>query len=118
MNKDQIKGIEHTLGTLVVGRSGTGKTTCAVMRMIGYRLLEIAKRNLQNGVRKIRHEDLCDPCTFRMVFLTASPLLAKNVKHLYVKVNTFTDKGDRLLEGPSETERHSARRDTSGTEGG
>ena len=86
-NKDQMSAIKHSLGTLVVGRSGTGKTTCAVMRMVGYRLLEIAKRNRLNGVRKVRYQDFLDPSEFRMVFLTASPLLAKNVKHLYVKVS-------------------------------
>lgn len=44
---------------VVVGRSGTGKTTCAVMRMIGIRLLEIADRNAKKGIKKIRYEDLC-----------------------------------------------------------
>lgn len=45
---------------VVVGRSGTGKTTCAVMRMIGIRLLEIADRNAQQGIKKIRYKDLCE----------------------------------------------------------
>lgn len=45
---------------VVVGRSGTGKTTCAVMRMIGIRLLEIADRNAKKGIKKIRYRDLCE----------------------------------------------------------
>ena len=46
--------------TVVVGRSGTGKTTCAVMRMIGIRLLEVASKNSKKGIKKIRYRDLCD----------------------------------------------------------
>lgn len=45
---------------VVVGRSGTGKTTCAVMRMIGIRLLEIAHKNAKEGIKKIRYQDLCE----------------------------------------------------------
>lgn len=57
---DQRKLISTQHNSVVVGRSGTGKTTCAVMRMIGIRLLEVANKNLQRGVHKIRYSDLCE----------------------------------------------------------
>ena len=45
---------------MVVGRSGTGKTTCALMRMVAIRLLEIAKKNRMKGIKRIRYEDICE----------------------------------------------------------
>ena len=62
---DQRELIATQHNSVVVGRSGTGKTTCAVMRMIGIRLLEVANKNLRRGIHKIRYEDLCERrCTF------------------------------------------------------
>ena len=59
-NSKQRALIASHHNTVVVGRSGTGKTTCAVMRMIGIRLLEIANANLKKGINKIRYQDLCE----------------------------------------------------------
>jgi hypothetical protein len=59
-SEQQRELIASKQNAVVVGRSGTGKTTCAVMRMIGIRLLEIAHRNAKRGVKKIRYEDLCE----------------------------------------------------------
>lgn len=59
-SEQQRKLISSHHNTVVVGRSGTGKTTCAVMRMIGIRLLEIASYNSKRGIKKIRYQDLCN----------------------------------------------------------
>lgn len=59
-SEQQRKLISSHHNTVVVGRSGTGKTTCAVMRMIGIRLLEIASYNTKRGIKKIRYQDLCN----------------------------------------------------------
>jgi tetratricopeptide (TPR) repeat protein len=75
--------------TVVVGRSGTGKTTCAVMRMIGIRLLEVANKNIKKGIKKIRYRDLCNQSFVKMVFITASPLLARNVSKLFHRVLNY-----------------------------
>jgi len=71
---------------VVIGRSGTGKTTCAVMRMLGIRLLEIAHANQKKGISKISRKDLEAPSYCKMVFITASPLLAKSVQKMYSRV--------------------------------
>lgn len=59
-SEQQRELIASKENAVVVGRSGTGKTTCAVMRMIGIRLLEIANRNAKKGIKKIRYQDLCE----------------------------------------------------------
>jgi hypothetical protein len=75
--------------SVVIGRSGTGKTTCAVMRMIGIQLMTIASRNLERGKKKITYSDLCEKTFLKMVFITASPILARNVKKLYHRVLNY-----------------------------
>jgi hypothetical protein len=75
--------------SVVIGRSGTGKTTCAVMRMIGIQLMTIASRNLERGKKKITYSDLCEKTYLKMVFITASPILARNVKKLYHRVLNY-----------------------------
>ena len=85
-NDHQRQVIGDICNLIVIGRSGTGKTTCAVLRMIGMRLLEIANANQRAGVYKIRYADLCQPSQIKMVFLTASPLLARAVSKMYNKV--------------------------------
>jgi hypothetical protein len=59
-SEQQRELIASKQNAVVVGRSGTGKTTCAVMRMIGIRLLEIAHKNAAQGIKKIRYRDLCE----------------------------------------------------------
>lgn len=43
---------------LTIGRSGTGKTTCAILRMIAIDLLYIASEKIKKGERQITSEDI------------------------------------------------------------
>ena len=43
---------------VVIGRSGTGKTTCAILRMVAIDLLYIAAQKLKMGEKSLKSEDI------------------------------------------------------------
>ena len=82
----QQRLISEENNTVVVGRSGTGKTTCAVMRMIGLRLLILSNIYTSSKKTKLKYEELCNVTGERMVFITASPHLARTVGKMYHRI--------------------------------
>ncbi|KAG8937463.1 hypothetical protein FRC00_005249 [Tulasnella sp. 408] len=76
--------IQHPSSCLVLGRSGTGKTTCMVFRMIG---LDIAAKTSVS------------PQTLRQVFVTQSRTLARKVR-LYCAQLMQTETNSALASAP------------------
>jgi len=78
---------------LVVGRSGTGKTTCAVLRLFAievlfkYRFASFQQQN-QGALSKTRYtaEDLDQNVGLQCIFVTASPVLTNEIKRYYQRL--------------------------------
>lgn len=67
---------------LAIGRSGTGKTTCAVLRLFSIEMLfkirlSIYQKKYQDTVKDIQCEssDIDNTMGLHCIFLTASPVL-------------------------------------------
>lgn len=78
---------------MVIGRSGTGKTTCAILRLFAMEMLF----KLRVRMYKQRHEQLLDDTNFNSdeidsqvglhcVFATASPVLTNEIQRYYTKL--------------------------------
>ena len=81
--EDQLKMINSpSKRTIVIGRSGTGKSTCAILRMLAIDLLFIARKVLMEKRYKVEADDL-KPTGIRHLFLTASRVLADDLKIFY-----------------------------------
>lgn len=70
---------------VILGRSGTGKTTCAILRMFASDLL--FKFLMPRGQRKFGPEDVGKTSVLHTAFVTASPVLTNEVKRFYSKLN-------------------------------
>lgn len=70
---------------MILGRSGTGKTTCAVLRMFAAELLFRFKGQRTN--RKFGPEDVGKTSVLHSAFVTASPVLTNEVKRFYAKLS-------------------------------
>jgi len=67
---------------LAIGRSGTGKTTCAVLRLFSIEMLfrirvSLYKKKFSEKVKDVRcgSEDIDEALGLHCIFLTASPVL-------------------------------------------
>lgn len=81
---------------ITIGRSGTGKTTCSILRMIAIDLLYIASIKQSSADKKIYKEDI-SATGIRQVFITANEVLSKELKQLHTKImaalrNKFSSK--------------------------
>ena len=79
---------------LAIGRSGTGKTTCAVLRLFASEVLfkfrsqhVKAKRGLVLADTHFGPEDVDQRCGLHILFATASPVLTNEVKRFYWRLN-------------------------------
>ena len=79
---------------LAIGRSGTGKTTCAVLRLFASEVLfkfrsqhVRAKKGLVLADTRFGPEDVDQRCGLHIVFVTASPVLTNEVKRFYWRLN-------------------------------
>jgi hypothetical protein len=92
---NQEKDVIGSAGNLLVlGRSGTGKTTCAVLRLFA---TEIVYKYRAHRVKQMRGLVPCDlkfspeeidrRCGLHIIFATASPVLTNEVKRYYNKLN-------------------------------
>ncbi|KAM3142568.1 hypothetical protein pb186bvf_005227 [Paramecium bursaria] len=72
---------------LVIGRSGTGKTTCTILRLFATELLFKLRVNLQmqnlNQFYNMSGDSVDSKSGLRCVFVTASPVLVNEVKKYY-----------------------------------
>ncbi|CAK60040.1 unnamed protein product (macronuclear) [Paramecium tetraurelia] len=86
LTKEQQEIISFNGDGLVIGRSGTGKTTCALLRLFTTDILfkirsKLDQINYQTSEIQLNQQQ--QDCELKTVFVTASPLLACQVKRLY-----------------------------------
>ena len=71
---------------IVIGRSGTGKTTCALMRLFAIELLyknKESKKLLKNKPNTAKGNYINEVYGLRNIFLTASPILILEIQQKY-----------------------------------
>ncbi|KAG8690837.1 hypothetical protein FRC11_008770 [Ceratobasidium sp. 423] len=77
VSADEKEVIYHDSASLVLGRSGTGKTTCIVFKML--------------GIERVFEE--AEEAKPRQVFITQSPVLAQKVREYYHSlIRTYSDR--------------------------
>ncbi|CAD8158245.1 unnamed protein product [Paramecium octaurelia] len=86
LTSEQENVISYGGDALVIGRSGTGKTTCALLKLFSTDILYKLRINLdkiknQNSNILLSQQD--QNTQLKTIFVTASPLLACQVKRLY-----------------------------------
>ena len=95
---------------VALGRSGTGKTTCAILRLFAMEILfkyrmtlaKIKHEEKINGL-KFNADDVDSALGLRCIFVTASPVLSNEVQRYYQKLtgqvkDELKKKQERLLE--------------------
>jgi tetratricopeptide (TPR) repeat protein len=85
LTEEQNEAVKNTGNIVILGRSGTGKTTCAVLRMFAAEIL--FKFNNPRVNRKFGPEDVDKSSVLHTAFVTASPVLTNEVKRFYNKLN-------------------------------
>ncbi|CAK94027.1 unnamed protein product (macronuclear) [Paramecium tetraurelia] len=89
LTNEQQEIISYNGDGLVIGRSGTGKTTCALLRLFTTDILFKIRSKLDqigNQTTAIQLNQQQKDCQLKTIFVTASPLLACQVKRLYDKL--------------------------------
>ncbi|CAD8176793.1 unnamed protein product [Paramecium octaurelia] len=78
---------------MVIGRSGTGKTTCSILRLFAMETLfklrlELYKQKHENVLQNYKYDDdeVNNNVGLHCVFATASPVLTTEVKRYYQKL--------------------------------
>jgi len=90
LTEEELELISTPGNVLVIGRSGTGKTTCSLLRMFS---AEILFRYKMLKKKKLRAEDVDKPSALHFIFVTASPVLTNEVKIYYKKLNKLIKDG-------------------------
>ena len=80
--------------TLIIGRSGTGKSTCAILRMLAIDLLFIGKKVIRSKRSSVESSDML-PTGIKTLFLTSSKVLADDLRVFYE--NMWTALKSKLL---------------------
>ncbi|CAD8120897.1 unnamed protein product [Paramecium sonneborni] len=89
LTNQQQEIISYNGDGLVIGRSGTGKTTCALLRLFTTDILFKIRSKLEQinkSTDDIQLNQEQQGCKLKTAFITASPLLACQVKRLYDKL--------------------------------
>jgi hypothetical protein len=92
---NQRQMLVSDVNTLVLGRSGTGKTTISAFKILALDLLFMSyKKNFVHGegTFKLTNKDFKDLCGCATVFSTASPVLTNEVKRFYCDLITSIKK--------------------------
>jgi hypothetical protein len=78
---------------LAIGRSGTGKTTCAVLRLFSIEMLfkirlSLYKKKFVDTLKEVRcgSNDIETAAGLHCIFLTASPVLTHEIQRYYKKL--------------------------------
>jgi len=78
---------------MVIGRSGTGKTTCAILRLFTIELLfkirvQLYKNKNSSVLKDTRFtdEDMESNIGLHCLFVTASPVLTNEIRRYYQKL--------------------------------
>lgn len=91
---DQEKDVIGENGNvLVIGRSGTGKTTCAVLRLFSIEMLfkirlSLYQKKYQETIKDVKcsSKDIDNTFGLHCIFLTASPVLTHEIQRYYRKL--------------------------------
>ena len=110
-SKTQRKILTSDTSMLVVGRSGTGKTTIVSFKMLSVDLLFKAyKHKFVHGSDSsfINERDFDWMTGYRTVFCTSSPVLTSEVKRFYSELissvkDSFRERKEKMLKGDEET---------------
>jgi hypothetical protein len=100
LTPQQTKLVSDTADSLTIGRSGTGKTTCSVLRLCATELLYKYYHHKEAG-ETLSSENIDTSCGFRSIFMTVSSNLSQDVKLFYEKLifqikDKFTQKEKSL----------------------
>ncbi|CAG9320671.1 unnamed protein product [Blepharisma stoltei] len=90
LTDEELELISTPGNVLTIGRSGTGKTTCSLLRMFS---AEILFRYKMQKNKKLKAEDIDNPLPLHFVFATASPVLTNEVKIYYKKLKKLIKNG-------------------------
>jgi hypothetical protein len=85
LTPQQTALISDSSDTITIGRSGTGKTTCFILRLLATEFLYKIKQCQETG-QKFSSKMVDQAFGFRSVFMTASSVLAEDVKMFYIKL--------------------------------
>lgn len=95
LTEEELDLIGTPGNVLALGRSGTGKTTCAILRLFGCEVIfryqchkEKQKRGLLVSETKLRPSDIDSRCGLHSIFVTASPILTNEVRRYYGKLKS------------------------------
>ena len=89
---EQKKILRDEQATIALGRSGTGKTTCAILKLFAVELLfkmEFAlakKKDLEEENQTVDDQDIDNNFGLRCIFMTASPVLTNEIQRYYKKM--------------------------------
>ena len=86
LTEEQNKAIRKAGHVVILGRSGTGKTTSAVLRMFASEIL--FKNKIKPKSRQLCPSDIKRVTSLHCMFVTASPVLTHEVKRFYSKMKT------------------------------
>jgi hypothetical protein len=85
LTPQQTRLVSDTADSLTIGRSGTGKTTCSVLRLCATELLYKYYHHKKSG-QTLCSENIDTSCGFRSIFMTVSSNLSQDVKLFYEKL--------------------------------
>lgn len=84
LTEEQENLIKSPGNVLAIGRSGTGKTTCSILRLLSTELL--FRYSVRDRSKRFSPEDIDRSTVLHTVFVTASPVLTNEVKNFYKKI--------------------------------
>ncbi|CAG8555633.1 6929_t:CDS:10 [Cetraspora pellucida] len=82
VSEDEYEIIRHPTSAIIIGRSGTGKTTCIVFRQIASYLMKSSQKLYKNPSlnTNVIEENIFNK---RQIFITVSPTLCARVKQYF-----------------------------------
>ena len=86
LTDEQNKAVKRAGHVVILGRSGTGKTTSAVLRMFASEIL--FKYKIRPKLQPFCPDDLKRTTPLHCIFVTASPVLTHEVKRFYSKIKS------------------------------
>ncbi|OMJ66529.1 hypothetical protein SteCoe_36591 [Stentor coeruleus] len=85
LTEEQEKLIGSPGNVLAIGRSGTGKTTCSILRLLSTEIL--FRYALRDRSKRFSPEELDRSTLLHTIFVTASPVLTNEVKRYYERIS-------------------------------
>ena len=116
LTEEQNQVVGQAENVVALGRSGTGKTTCAILRLFAMEILfkfrmTLAKVKLEGEIKaNFGAEDIDNVYGLHCVFVTASPVLSNEVQRYYHRLTDqvkeeLKNKQKRILEKKREQEK-------------